>query len=92
VECGEEVGTIVTDEEWQERMTKMFDENEQIRLQLSQHNDVLLEKVRNLSALVRWVFHHSRESLMIPPKKVREGREARDKALCEINARTGAVI
>ena len=80
----------MTDEEWQERLAKIMDEHEQIRLQISQQNQVLTEKVRNLSALVRWAYHHSRDALMIPPKKVREGREARDKALCDINARTGA--
>ncbi len=80
----------MTDEEWQERLSKIMDEQEAILLQMSQQNQVLNEKVRNLSALVRWAYHHSRDALMIPPKKVRESREARDKALCDINGKTGA--
>jgi hypothetical protein len=70
----------------------MSSENEQIQLLLAQQNRVLTEKVRHLSELLRWAYHSSRDALMIPAKNVREGREARDKALCDINARTGAFL
>ena len=42
--------------------------------------------------LAVWAYHASREALMVPPQRPKEAREARDKALCEINKRLGAAI
>lgn len=54
--------------------------------------EVQRSKADHWRTLAEWAYRASSEALMMPPNRPREAREAREKALCEINKRLGGAI